>query len=192
MRCAARRPRGTADRVRRRRAGEGRADEGSCCPTRPTRRGAASRRRCRRRSRSRSRTRSFPITTSMSGKPTVAKLGVKPGFKVALLGSPKGFADTLKPLPAKVTLHGAPGADADLFLCFVADRARAARAPARAARRRRSPDALADLAEEGLGREVRPRRQRRPRRPASRAGWVDFKVCSVDDTWSGLAFKRRK
>ena len=24
------------------------------------------------------------------------------------------------------------------------------------------------------------------------AGWVDFKVCSVDDTWSGLAFKRRK
>ena len=24
------------------------------------------------------------------------------------------------------------------------------------------------------------------------AGWVDFKVCSIDDTWSGLAFKRRK
>jgi CheY-like chemotaxis protein len=24
------------------------------------------------------------------------------------------------------------------------------------------------------------------------AGWVDFKVCSVDATWSGLAFKRRK
>ena len=23
-------------------------------------------------------------------------------------------------------------------------------------------------------------------------GWVDFKVCSVDETWSGLAFKRRK
>ena len=24
------------------------------------------------------------------------------------------------------------------------------------------------------------------------AGLVDYKVCSVDDTWSGLAFKRRK
>ena len=24
------------------------------------------------------------------------------------------------------------------------------------------------------------------------AGLVDFKVCSVDATWSGLAFKRRK
>jgi hypothetical protein len=25
-----------------------------------------------------------------------------------------------------------------------------------------------------------------------RAGWVDFKVCALDATWSGLAFKRRK
>jgi hypothetical protein len=24
------------------------------------------------------------------------------------------------------------------------------------------------------------------------AGLVDFKVCSIDETWSGLAFKRRK
>jgi hypothetical protein len=24
------------------------------------------------------------------------------------------------------------------------------------------------------------------------AGWVDYKVCSVDDTWSAYAFKRRK
>ena len=24
------------------------------------------------------------------------------------------------------------------------------------------------------------------------AGWVDFKVCSIDQTWSGLAFKRRR
>ena len=42
------------------------------------------------------------------GKPTVAKLGVKPGFKVALLSSPKGFADTLKPLPAKVKFTARP------------------------------------------------------------------------------------
>ena len=24
------------------------------------------------------------------------------------------------------------------------------------------------------------------------AGWVDFKVCAIDSTWSGLAFSRRK
>jgi hypothetical protein len=24
------------------------------------------------------------------------------------------------------------------------------------------------------------------------SGWVDFKICAIDDTWSGLAFKRRE
>ena len=24
------------------------------------------------------------------------------------------------------------------------------------------------------------------------AGWVDYKVCSIDETWSGLLFKKRK
>ncbi|HLH00436.1 MAG TPA: hypothetical protein VKX49_29290 [Bryobacteraceae bacterium] len=24
------------------------------------------------------------------------------------------------------------------------------------------------------------------------AGWVDFKICAIDQTWSGLAFARRK
>ena len=24
------------------------------------------------------------------------------------------------------------------------------------------------------------------------SGWVDYKVCSVDETWSGLAFKKRR
>jgi hypothetical protein len=23
------------------------------------------------------------------------------------------------------------------------------------------------------------------------AGWVDFKICAIDETWSGLAFARR-
>jgi hypothetical protein len=24
------------------------------------------------------------------------------------------------------------------------------------------------------------------------AGWVDYKVCAIDETWSGLCFARRK
>jgi hypothetical protein len=24
------------------------------------------------------------------------------------------------------------------------------------------------------------------------AGWVDYKICAVDETWSGLKFTRRK
>ena len=77
------------------------------------------------------------------GKPTVGKLGVKPGFKVALLGSPKGLADTLKPWPAKVTFTARPEPDADLFLCFAQEPSRAARAPAQRRAGRQAPDRLA-------------------------------------------------
>jgi len=55
----------------------------------------------------------------MSAKPAVQKLGVKPGFKVCLLGSPKGFADTLKPKPARVSFTARADRTCDLFLCFI-------------------------------------------------------------------------
>ena len=125
------------------------------------------------------------------GKPTVAKLGVKPGFKVALLASPKGFADTLKPLPSKVTFTARPDKQVDLFLCF-------ARAERELHAHLLALEGLADrqtlwlawpkkasLVKSDLDGNV-------VRRTGLAAGWVDYKVCSLDDTWSGLAFKRRK
>lgn len=124
-----------------------------------------------------------------SAKPTVQKLGVKPGFKVAIVGSPKGFADTLKPLPPKVRFTARPEADADLFLCF----ARSARelhahllSVGNAGRQTLWliwPKKASGIKSDLDGNVVRE--------TGLRAGWVDFKVCAVDETWSGLAFKRR-
>jgi CheY-like chemotaxis protein len=125
------------------------------------------------------------------GTPLVAKLGVKPGFKVALLASPKGFADTLGPLPAKVTFTARPDAAVDLFICFaraerelhahlLALRGLAARQTLWLVWPKKASGVKTDLD----GNVVRT--------TGLAAGWVDFKVCSVDDTWSGLAFKRRK
>src|SRR5215203_4997608 len=124
-------------------------------------------------------------------KPTVDKLGVKPGFKVALLGAPTGLADSLKPWPAKVRLTARAESDADLFLCFAKTlhelHARLLSVATIANRQtlwlswpKKASTVKSDLdgnivRETGLG-----------------AGWVDFKVCSIDATWSGLAFKRRK
>jgi len=125
------------------------------------------------------------------GKPTVAKLGVKPGFKVALVGSPKGFADTLKPWPSGVKLTARPEQDADIYICFA----------------RSSPELQAHLLSvrdtasrptlwlawpkkaSGVKSELDGNMVRET---GLRAGWVDFKVCALDSTWSGLAFKRRK
>ncbi len=128
---------------------------------------------------------------NVSGRPTVAKLGVKPGFKVALLSSPKGFADTLTPLPAKVKFTARPERDADIYICFArTDRELQAHLLAVGAPADRQtlwlswPKKASGITSEIDGNIVRE--------TGLRAGWVDFKVCAIDDTWSGLAFKRRK
>jgi CheY-like chemotaxis protein len=125
------------------------------------------------------------------GKPTVAKLGVKPGFKVALLGSPKGFADTLQPLPASVKLTARPEPDVDIYICFAKTGAelQAHLLALRGADRQKTlwlawPKKASGVKTELDGNVVRE--------TGLRAGWVDFKVCALDDTWSGLAFKKRK
>jgi len=125
------------------------------------------------------------------GKPTVGKLGVKPGFKVALLGAPIGLAETLKPWPAKVRLTARPEPDADLFLCFAktlhelhAQLLSVAPIAKRQTLWLSWPKKASTVKSDLDGNIVRE--------TGLRAGWVDFKVCSIDATWSGLAFKRRK
>jgi hypothetical protein len=123
-------------------------------------------------------------------KPTVAKLGVKAGFKVALLGSPKGFADTIKPWPPKVTLTARAEHDADIYICFArtSGELQAHLLATRDADRQTLwlawPKKASGLKTELDGNVVRE--------TGLRAGWVDFKVCAIDQTWSGLAFKKRK
>ena len=102
-----------------------------------------------------------------------AKLGVKPGFKVALLGIAERLRRHAEAAAGEGHVHGAARTDGRPLSLLRAQPPRAARAPARARAGRRSPDDVAGLAEEGVGREVGPRRQRRPRRPASPpAGWI--------------------
>ena len=123
--------------------------------------------------------------------PLPKKLGVKPGFKVALLASPKGFAAGLTPLPAKVSFTARPEADADLFVCFARSnaelQAHLAAIPSTVRDQRlwlAWPKKASGVASDVDGNVVR--------NSGLDAGWVDFKVCSVDDTWSALAFKRKK
>jgi hypothetical protein len=115
---------------------------------------------------------------------------VKPGFKVALLASPKGFADALTPLPAKVKFTARPEADADMFIGFCrSHRELQAHLLSLGKTDRQTlwlawPKKASGVKSDVDGNTVRT--------TGLSAGWVDFKVCSIDDTWSGLAFKRRK
>ena len=123
--------------------------------------------------------------------PLPKKLGIKPGFKVALLASPKGFTAALKPVPDKVRFTARPEPDADLFICFVKRAAELHHhlAAASAVATRQTlwlawPKKASGVKSDLDGNVVRE--------TGLATGWVDFKVCSIDSTWSGLAFKRRK
>lgn len=126
-----------------------------------------------------------------SGTPLPQKLGIKSGMRVALVAAPEGFRATLGGLPPEVALRADARAAADLYLLFVRSRADYARRLAALAPKLggaalwviwpKKTSALAgDLGEN----EVRAR--------GLAAGLVDFKVCAVDATWSGLKFVRRK
>ncbi len=123
--------------------------------------------------------------------PLVKKLGVKPDMVVALLSSPRGFSGTLVPLPPGVTFTARPDAGAGLFICFSkslaelqAHLAAASRVAARQTLWLVWPKKASGVKSDLDGNVVRT--------TGLAAGWVDYKVCSVDDTWSGLAFKRQK
>lgn len=132
-----------------------------------------------------------PPSSIYSGKPAVEKIGIKAGMHVVLLGAPPGFTSTLKPLPPRVKLSAKPDPNADLFLCVV--------------RSLRELHAHVITLAKFVDRQtlwiVWPKQGTRVksevkgnvvRETGLASGWVDYKVCSVDDTWSGLAFKKRR
>jgi CheY-like chemotaxis protein len=132
----------------------------------------------------------LPPASIYAGRPTVEKLGMKAGMQVGLLGGPPHFAESLKDLPANVSFTAKASSQCDLFLVFVRSRREleaqlvaigrvAARQTAWFAWPKKASAVTTDL-DGNVVRET-----------GLSAGFVDFKVCSIDDTWSGLAFKRR-
>lgn len=127
-----------------------------------------------------------------SGTPLPKKLGIKPGSIVALVGAPKGFEGTLGTLPDGVRLQKGLRGRPNLILLFCRSQAELKKKFPRAAR------ALAEgggiwLAwpkqSSGVATDLNGNRVR-----AFGLGkkFVDYKICAIDETWSGLLFSRRR
>jgi hypothetical protein len=125
-----------------------------------------------------------------SGTPLPRKLGVASGTTVALLGAPSDFAATLG-APADVTLRADARGKWDLLLLFVTSRAELARRLPGIVKRldkrsfwiawpKKASGVQTDLTEDVL------------RELALPLGVVDYKVCAIDEKWSGLKFARRR
>jgi hypothetical protein len=128
-----------------------------------------------------------------SGTPLVRKLGFKPGMKVAVLGAPEGFDDTLGELPDGVAVATRLGpASKDMVIVFVAERA-ALQRRLDALRTAIAPDGMVWVAwpkkASGVTTDVTEDVVREVVLPV---GLVDVKVCAIDATWSGLKLVIRK
>jgi hypothetical protein len=127
-----------------------------------------------------------------SGTPLPKKLGIRAGSRVALLGAPDGFEKKLKPLPEEVSLGRAARGRPGVILLFV---------KSQADMRRRFPTVARILVEGGRLWMIWPKRSsgiasdltpQAVRRFGLDSAFVDYKICAVDETWSGLCFARRK
>jgi CheY-like chemotaxis protein len=126
-----------------------------------------------------------------SGTPLPQKLGIKPRMIVGLVGGPEDFDRTLGELPPGASLIRGPRQPADLVIWFTASRqaldSGVQRVPALMA-----PGGGLWVAWPKQASGVRTDlTQQYVRETLLANGLVDYKVCAIDETWSGLKFARR-
>ena len=131
------------------------------------------------------------VLAGYSGTPLPRKLGIKPGMVVRLLNAPVRFETTLGELPAQVRVTRRGGEPGDLTLWFVPRRRELEEGIERVAGGVTTdklwiiwPKKTSPLASDVSQGDVRA--------AGLHQGLVDFKICAVDEDWSGLLFSRRK
>ncbi len=127
-----------------------------------------------------------------SGTPLPKKLGIKPDSVVTLLNEPDGFKDMLAPqLPNGAKLQSSKNSPGDVTLWFLNSMADLEDQIAAISKQygeqklwiawpKKSSGVKTDITQTLI------------RNTGLAAGLVDYKICSIDNTWSGLLFTRRK
>jgi hypothetical protein len=123
-----------------------------------------------------------------SGTPLAKKLGIKTGFRIALINAPEGFLSELNGLPDDVKMDSRAAKESDLILYFVKSAGEL---------KKRFPDLAARLAQSGMLWISWPKKssgvvtdltENVVREIGLEVGLVDVKVCAVNEIWSGLKF----
>jgi hypothetical protein len=119
-----------------------------------------------------------------SGTPLPAKLGLKPGQRVAFTAAPDGFAASLGALPVGARLAARGPFDLGVFFVRTARELDLALARGKG---RLDPDGALWIGwpkrASGIATDVT---EDVVRARAVALGLVDVKVCAIDETWSGL------
>jgi hypothetical protein len=131
------------------------------------------------------------VTAGYSGTPLPKKLGIREKSRVALVHPPERFERKLEPVPtgAEITDQVSQSNVAVLFVKSEAELIRDVPALARELPKKvafwiawpKQASGIKTDLKEGLVRDF-----------GLAHGWVDYKVCAIDEIWSGLCFARKK
>lgn len=127
-----------------------------------------------------------------SGTPLAKKLGFKTGSNVLVVGEPEGYRDLLDPLPDGVRFQTRLSPSTNAVHFFTKRKAALSRALERY-RARLDPSAMVWVSwPKKSARVATDVTEDVVREVALPLGFVDVKVCAVDDVWSGLKLVVRK
>jgi hypothetical protein len=127
-----------------------------------------------------------------SGTPLVRKLGIRPNERVIALNPPRNYAALLEGLPEGAVIEGRVSRDANFIHLFTTRRAEL---------EKRLPSLRVKIADTGTLWVSWPKKssgvatdvtEDTIRAVALPLGFVDVKVCAVDETWSGLKLMIRR
>ncbi len=127
-----------------------------------------------------------------SGTPLARKLGIKPGFRVAVLNEPASYQDWLAPMPPGVVFTAKADAQADIVHSFVVERS-ALQSQLTSWRNLLKTDVALWISWPKKASKVPTTiTEDTIRELCLPLGWVDVKVCAVSEVWSGLKLVIRK
>lgn len=133
-----------------------------------------------------------PRMMDRTDRTTADKLGIKAGLRVALVDPPGDYVRVLGKLPEGASLEEEPEETLPLTLWFVRDAEAYAAGIAGIARRAIQTRIWVIYPKQQAGRSPSDLTQGFIREAALSVGLVDYKVCSVNEVWTGLLFTRKK
>jgi len=130
------------------------------------------------------------MMASYASTPLVRKLAIKANAKVNVIGAPEGFIESLRDLPEGAIVKESSRGAADLRIWFVRTQAELETGILAAARNSKSVPLWIAYPKK-QSRQTSDLTQQHVRETGLAAGLVDYKICSIDETWTALLFACR-
>jgi hypothetical protein len=133
-----------------------------------------------------------PRMMNRTDRTTAEKLGIEAGARVALIDPPADYVRVLGKLPKDASLEEDPGETVPLTLWFVRDPDTYLAGLTGIRKRAISSRIWIIYPKQQAGRKRSGITQTLVRESALAVGLVDYKICSVNEIWTGLLFTRKK